>query len=222
MKFLGEDSMKYKYILFDLDGTLTDPGLGITNGVVYALKQYGIEENDRTKLYKFIGPPIKNSFMEFYGMSESDSLECVKQYRKYYGDKGLYENVVYEDIPGVLEELKKQGATLLVATSKPTEFSIKILDKFGLLKYFDFVIGSSMDGNNAEKSTIISNALSKISCSLEQVIMVGDRKFDIIGAHENGISSIGVLYGYGGIEELTDACADFICNEPKSLLEILL
>ena len=214
--------MKYKCVLFDLDGTLTDPGVGIVNGIVYALNKFGIEVEDRTKLYEFIGPPIKDSFMDYYGMSEEDALTCVKYYREYYGDTGLFENKVYEDISYVLEELKNKGVTLVVATSKPTLFSEKILEKFDLMKYFDFVSGSSMDGNNAEKAVIISNALAKLSFTTDEMIMVGDRKFDVIGAKNNNMKSIGVLYGYGNREEFEAAGADFICGEPKELLDIIL
>lgn len=214
--------MKYKCVLFDLDGTLTDPGIGIINGIVYALNKFGIEVDDRSELYEFIGPPIKDSFIRYYGMSEEDALTCVKYYREYYGDIGLFENKVYADIPCVLEELKSRGVTLVVATSKPTLFSEKILEKFDLMKYFDFISGSSMDGNNAEKSVIISNALTQFSYASDEMIMVGDRKFDVIGAKNNGVQSIGVLYGYGNREELEAAAADFICAEPKGLLDIIL
>ena len=214
--------MKYKCVLFDLDGTLTDPGVGIVNGIVYALNKFGIEVDDMSKLYEFIGPPIKDSFMGYYGMSEEDALTCVKYYREYYGETGLFENKVYPDIPFVLEELKNRGLNLVVATSKPTLFSEQILEKFDLMKYFDFISGSSMDGNNAEKAVIISNALEKLSYEPNEMIMVGDRKFDVIGAKSNDMQSIGVLYGYGNTEELEAAGADFICSEPKGLLEIII
>ena len=129
--------MKYSYVLFDLDGTLTDPGEGITNSVMYALNKLGIAESDRAKLYKFIGPPLVDSFKEFYGFSDEKAWQGVELYREYFGDKGIYENRVYEGMYKVLDELKANGVRLYVATSKPTFYTNKILDKFNLTKYFD-------------------------------------------------------------------------------------
>lgn len=193
--------MKYSWVLFDLDGTLTDPGEGITNSVMYALNKYGIKEENRTALYKFIGPPLRDSFMDFYGLSEEEAWKCVELYREYFGVKGLFENRVYEGMPELLERIKSAGIGLLVATSKPTEYSVRILEKFDLLKYFDYVSGSEMNEGNADKGTIIKNALD--------------------WANANGIDSAGVLYGYGNQQELDEAGATYICQRVEDIAECI-
>ena len=213
--------MKYSWVLFDLDGTLTDPGLGITNSVMYALNKYGIKEENRLSLYKFIGPPLRDSFMEFYGLSEEDAWKCVGYYREYFGVKGLFENKVYEGIPELLERIRNAGIGLMVATSKPTEYSMKILEKFDLLKYFDYVSGSEMNEGNADKGTIINNALEWASADGEKALMVGDRCFDVIGANTNGMDSVGVLFGYGDQEELEAAGATYICQRVEDIAECI-
>ena len=213
----------YKYILFDLDGTLTDPGIGITNSVMYALKKFGIEVDDRASLYKFIGPPLLESFQKFYGFSKEDSELGLKYYREYFKPKGLYENKVYEGIESLLQELKKQGKKLLVATSKPEEFAIEILKHFHLLDYFDFVAGASMDEKRVKKADVITYALESYGITdKSSVIMVGDREHDVLGAKENELKSIGVLYGYGDYEELVHAGADYIAQNPEDILQIVL
>lgn len=213
----------YKYMLFDLDGTLTDPGIGITNSVMYALKKFGIEVDDRVSLYKFIGPPLLESFQKFYGFSKEDSELGLKYYREYFKPKGLYENKVYEGIESLLQELKKRGKKLLVATSKPEEFAIEILKHFHLYDYFDFVAGASMDEKRVKKADVIAYALESYEIiDKSSVIMVGDREHDVLGAKENGLKSIGVLYGYGDYEELSGAGADFIVENPEDILKIVL
>lgn len=213
----------YKYILFDLDGTLTDPGIGITNSVMYALKKFGIEVDDRASLYKFIGPPLLESFQKFYGFSKEDSELGLKYYREYFKPKGLYENKVYEGIESLLQELKKKGKKLLVATSKPEGFAIEILKHFHLLDYFDFVAGASMDEKRVKKVDVITYALESYGITdKSSVIMVGDREHDVLGAKENELKSIGVLYGYGDYEELVHAGADYIAQNPEDILQIVL
>ena len=211
----------YDYFLFDLDGTLTDPGLGITNSVAYALGKYGITVEDRRELYPFIGPPLRQSFSEFYGFDEEKTKEEVAFYREYFSEKGLFENEVYEGIPEVLSQLKQAGKKLLVATSKPEEFTNRILEHFGLAEYFDFVAGATMDETRNEKADIIAYALEQIAdADKSKIVMVGDRKFDILGARENGIDSIGVLYGYGLRTELEEAQATHIVEKPEELLRL--
>jgi len=213
----------YKYILFDLDGTLTDPGIGITNSVMYALKKFGIEVDDRASLYKFIGPPLLESFQKFYGFSKEDSELGLKYYREYFKPKGLYENKVYEGIESLLQELKKKGKKLLVATSKPEGFAIEILKHFHLLDYFDFVAGASMDEKRVKKADVITYALESYGITdKSSVIMVGDREHDVLGAKENELKSIGVLYGYGDYEELVHAGADYVAQNPEDILQIVL
>lgn len=211
----------YDYFLFDLDGTLTDPGLGITNSIAYALGKYDITVEDRRELYPFIGPPLWRSFSEFYGFDEEQTKEAIAFYREYFSEKGLFENEVYAGIPEVLAKLKQEGKTLLVATSKPEIFTNRILEHFGLTEYFDVVAGATMDETRNEKADIIAYALKQIGdVDPSKVVMIGDRKFDILGARENGIDSIGVLYGYGSREELEEAQATFIAEKPEELLRL--
>jgi len=212
----------YKYILFDLDGTLTNPEIGITSSVMYALEKFNIKVEDRKELHPFIGPPLTYSFQTYYGLSEADSELAVKYYRERFSVKGLYENEVYDGVEKMLQELKKSGKTLIIATSKPEEFTLKILAHFDLLKYFDFVAGATMDGSRGEKADVIRYAL-EISGIEEksQAIMIGDRKYDILGAKENGIDSMGVLFGFGDYEELTNAGANYIAKTVADIIEYI-
>lgn len=213
----------YKYILFDLDGTLTDPGIGITNSVMYALEKFGIEVDDRCSLYKFIGPPLSDSFQQYYGLSKEDSELAIKYYREYFKPKGLYENEVYEGIEMLLLELKKRQKKLLVATSKPEEFAVEILKYFKLFEYFDFVAGASMDAGRSKKADVIAYALENYGITDKKaIIMVGDRKHDILGAKENDLDSIGVLYGYGDYEEHKKAGATYIAKRVNDILKIII
>lgn len=211
----------YDIILFDLDGTLTDPGLGITNSVAYALKRYGIEAENRESLYSFIGPPLKDSFMKYYGFNEEEAMEAIGVYREYFRDKGLYENEVYEGIRELLEKIKASGRKIVLATSKPEEFSVRILEHFDLMKYFDVVAGASMDEKRNKKGDVIKYAMEKGDFTSAGAIMIGDREHDILGAKENGLVSIGVLYGYGSEEELRLAGADYIANSVDDIYRFL-
>ena len=213
----------YKYVLFDLDGTLTNSELGITKSVQHALKRFGIEVEDRTKLRPFIGPPLGESFQVYYGLSEEESKKAIEYYRERFSVKGLYENEVYEGVEKMLQTLKDSGKKLIVATSKPEKFTMIILEHFDLLKYFDFVAGATMDGSRGEKADVIRYALEISGIEdKSEAIMIGDRKFDILGAKENGLASIGVLYGFGDREELTAAGADYIAECAEDIAEILL
>ena len=212
----------YKYILFDLDGTLTDPGIGITNSVMYALEKFGIEVEDRASLYKFIGPPLLDSFQNFYGFTKEESELALKYYREYFRPKGLYENHVYDGVEDLLRELKAGGKKMIVATSKPEEFAIEILKHFNLYQYFNFVGGVSMDEKRVKKSDVIAYALEKGDVTdLDAVVMIGDREHDVYGAKQIGVDSIGVLYGYGDYEELKQAGADYIVERPSEILKIV-
>lgn len=204
---------KYQYFLFDLDGTLSDPGVGITNSVMYALKKYGIEVGDRSELYSFIGPPLKDSFMRFYGFSEEKALEAVRFYREYFHDRGIFENELYPETADCLKRLKAAGKTIIMATSKPEEFAVRILKHFDIFEYFDYACGATMDETRNKKDEVIAYALKQAKVTgLTQAVMVGDREHDILGAIKNGIDSIGVLCGYGSREELEKAGADYIVN----------
>lgn len=200
--------MKYSYVFFDLDGTLTDPALGITNSVMYALRHFGIAVQDRRELYAFIGPPLKESFEKYFDLTPEQSEEALQQYRVYFSDKGLFENTVYDGIADLLKALKEAGVKVVLATSKPTVFAERILEYFDLKQYFTFLSGSELNGARVEKTDVIRYALDNLSItSLDDVMMVGDRCFDVVGAKECGLRCIGVLYGYGNETELKDAFA---------------
>lgn len=212
----------YNVVLFDLDGTLTDPGVGITNSVAYALRAFGIETTDRQQLYKFIGPPLKDSFSKYYSFSEADCEKAIFEYRVYFKEKGMFENSVYSNVPELLQKLKADGKRLVIATSKPEEFAITILKHFELYKYFDSVCGASMDGKRSIKGDVIKYALDKYNITdLNKTVMIGDRKHDIIGAKSVGIDSVGVLYGYGNFDELTKAGATYIAQEVNDILKYI-
>ena len=212
----------YDTILFDLDGTLTDPGEGITNSVAYALRKYNIEVTNRSELYKFIGPPLKDSFMKYYGFDEVKAEEAIAFYREYFRDTGIFENRVYEGVENMLRTLHADGKRLVLATSKPEEFAIRILEHFSLKKYFAVTAGASMDSSRSKKGDVIGYAISLCEgfCK-DTAVMVGDREHDIIGAKENGLKSIGVLYGYGDEEELKTAGADYIVSTPEDILNLI-
>lgn len=214
------------YFLFDLDGTLTDPKEGITKSVQFALKGQGIVEEDLDKLEPFIGPPLLNSFMDFYGMSEEDANKAITTYRKRFSTIGLYENAIYEGIAQLLKELKQSGHYLAVASSKPTIFVEQILKHFSIWEYFDVVVGSELDGTRAGKKEVVAETLHQLfgteEPDKEHTYMIGDRKFDVEGAKAFGLQSVGVVYGYGGEEELRLAGADFVVKSVEELKKLLL
>ena len=215
----------FTHIFFDLDGTLTDPAQGITNSFIHALKYFGREIPSYEELCNLIGPPLPYSFETILGFPKEKVMEAVTKYRQYFATKGLYENSVYPGIPELLQTLKANGKHLVVATSKPEEYSIKIIEHFGLSKYFDYVCGSLMDESRSKKSEVISYALQR--CGLnesdkERVLMVGDRHHDIEGAQQNGLKSCGVLFGYGSRTELEDAGADYIAEDINELSEVII
>lgn len=210
----------YDIFLFDLDGTIVDSSAGITDSVMYALKRYGIVEQDRTKLYSFIGPPLTESFGRYYGFSPEKAREAVGAYREYYREKGIYDMEVYEGFEDTLKKLKESGKRLLVATSKPEVFARKILDYCGLAQYFDYIAGAKLDDSRKAKADVIAYALA--SCRIQdtlKTVMVGDREHDVIGAKKNGLDCIGVLYGFGSREELHEAGADHIVSRPEDILK---
>ena len=213
----------YDVILFDLDGTLTDPGEGITNSVAHALKKLGIPVPERRALYKFIGPPLYQSFMDFYGLDRQKALEAVEFYREYYRDRGIWENEVYAGIPELLAKLKGAGKRLLVATSKPENFALQILEHFHLRQYFDRVAGSTLDSSRVEKADVICYALEQEGIAPgPSVVMVGDREHDVLGARKAGLDCIGVLFGYGDAPELQKAGAARIATTVEELAGLLL
>ena len=215
--------MSFDTILFDLDGTLTDPSLGITNSVIYALKKFGIEETDREKLYSFIGPPLSDAFKNYYGFSKEKSQLAVEYYREYFAPKGLFENSVFDGVDKMLKTLKSKGKTLIIATSKPQVFADKILKHFNLYEFFDFVVGSNLDGSLTKKSDVIEKVLSILKPKdKSNICMVGDRMHDMNGAIQNGITPIGVSFGFGSIDELKNSGAEYIINSVLELTEFLI
>lgn len=213
----------YQNILFDLDGTLTDPKVGITSAVAYALRAYGIETENLDTLCKFIGPPLKDSFMEYYGFGEAQAVEAIEKYREYFSVTGIFENVVYTGIEEMLACLVQQGKRLLVATSKPEVYAKQILEHFGLAGYFAFVGGSELSGERVRKGDVIAYVLEKNQIAdKSRTVMVGDRSHDVCGAKEQGLPCIGVLYGYGDRPELEAAGADAIVASVGALRDLLL
>lgn len=216
---------KKKIILFDLDGTLTDPGVGITNSVMYALEKYGITVSDKSELYKFIGPPLMQSFEKYYGFDQNKAERAVALYREYFKDRGIFENEIYDGIQQLLDALKVQGKVIGLATSKPEIYAKQILEHFGLDDYFDFVSGSMLNGERTDKGEVIAWAIQLLGerarYTLEEMVMIGDREHDVIGARKNGLASIGVLFGYGSREELTGAGADVVVSSVCELTEML-
>jgi len=210
-------------LLFDLDGTVTDPKVGITKSVQYALEHFGIIVENLDELNKFIGPPLWQSFGEYYGFDEEKTKIAVDKYRERYLVTGIYENFVYPGFDMMLKKLKDIGKTLFIATSKPTVVAEMVISHFRLDKYFSFIGGSEMNGDRSEKSEIIRYTLEQNNIKdLSRCVMIGDRKHDILGAKKVGITSIGVLYGYGDYNELFEANADYIVKDVNELSELLL
>ena len=212
----------YKICLFDLDGTITDSAPGIVNSVIYALEKFGIEETDREKLLQFIGPPLTESFHRFYGFTEEESWKAVEYYREYYAEKGIFECTVYEGLEDALKKIKESGRKILVATSKPEVYAKRIIEHFGLTKYFDYIAGMELDGGRGTKAQVIEYALE--TCKIknrDEILMIGDREHDVFGAESLGIDCVGVLYGFGSREELEKAGAKYVISRPEDLINIL-
>lgn len=211
-----------KYILMDLDGTVTDPKLGITKSVQYALKSFGINVDDLDSLCKFIGPPLRGSFREYYGFDDAKAEEAITKYREYFAETGLYENEVFHGMEAMLTKLKEADKTLIIATSKPEVFARRIIEHFGLDGYFTDICGAELDGRRSVKEEVIRYALARNQITdYSEAVMVGDRKHDILGAKAVGLASIGVLYGYGDREEHEIAGADWIAETVDEVYNII-
>lgn len=211
----------FEYVFFDLDGTLTDPALGITNCIMHALEKMGREIPPRESLYCFIGPPLLDAFQNYLGMTEEEAREAIRLYRERFSTVGLFENTPYDGIANALAEVKSMGKKLCIATSKPEEFAVRILEHFDLSKYFDMVCGASLDEGRSTKDAVIRYALDKMGCAPENVLMIGDRHHDIDGAAVHGIDAVGVLWGYGSREEFEEAGARYIAADIGEMLEII-
>ena len=233
---MKKTTAKYEYVLFDLDGTLTDPALGITNSVMYALKKFGISVSDRSELFRFIGPPLMYSFKTYYGFVDEKAKLALDYYRDRFADGGKFENEVYPGIAELLAELRSAGSRIILATSKPEEFSVEILEHFDLLKYFDFVAGNTLDEARPEKRQVIEHILNSVpdirrtlrtaegrpALETSGTVMVGDRCYDVTGAAEFGIPAVGVLFGYGTKAELEEAGAAETAVSVAALRRLLL
>ena len=194
--------MHHSTILFDLDGTLTDPREGITRSIQYALAKLDIEEPDLTKLEPFIGPPLLQCFMQTYGFDEARAWEAVNHYRERFRVTGLYENRVFDGVLEMLEHLRGQGRTLYVATSKPSVFAREIARHFAFDRHFKAIYGSELDGTRTNKVELIAHLLAEEKLEAAQTLMIGDRMHDLLGARENGLQAAAVGYGFGSHAEL--------------------
>ncbi len=213
----------FNYILFDLDGTVADSAEGVTNSVYYALCHMGFEVSDKSELKKFIGPPLSSSFKEFYGFNTEQIETGIKLYREYYTDKGINEAKIYDGIKNLLRRLKAHGKKVILATSKPEVFAVRIIENFGVSEYFDVIAGSTLDEERNTKAKVIKYALDKAGADdLSQVIMIGDRKHDVLGANEIGVKCAYILYGYGNLQEAQEYKADYIIDTVDNLEKFLL
>ncbi len=212
----------YETILFDLDGTIIDSEEGIVNSTIYALSKFGINGEDRASLRKFIGPPLNKSFELFYGFSSEKSALAVDIYREYYAEKGVFECTLYPYMETLFKRLNQAGKTLVLATSKYEYFAKMILEHFALDKYFDFVAGSTKNGDRSAKADVISYVLDSMALTdKSKVVMIGDRMHDIVGATAVGIDSIGVLYGFGNYDELSENGATHIAKNAEDIYRII-
>ena len=213
----------YTHLFFDLDGTLTDPALGITNAVMYALKKFGIPLPPREQLFPFIGPPLKDSFAAYYHLTGEANARAIRYYREYFRAGGMFENEVYPGVETMLRELKAAGKTVVLATSKPEEYARRIMEHFALAQYFDAICGATLDERRTDKAEVIAYALQTAHVTdTAATVMVGDREHDVKGAAKNGLPCIGALYGYGSREELSAAGAAAIADTVEMLRTILL
>lgn len=211
----------YSTILFDLDGTLTDPYLGITNSIMYALEKLGREIPPREQLLSFIGPPLYDEFVRKFGMDDAEATEAVRLYREYYPQKGLYENAVIDGTEQLLAVLKLRQKRVCLATSKPEPYAREILRYFELLHYFDFIGAAQLDGSISTKKEVLCHVLNSVKAEPEECLLVGDRMHDIEGAHSVGMKCVGFLCGYGSKEELVSHGADYLAETPADVLKFV-
>lgn len=219
--------MKYKYLLFDLDGTLTDPKEGITNCVKHGLKALGITETDEQVLLSFIGPPLEESFQTIYNLNEEETALAIRTFRERFGTIGLFENQAFEGAAQMLANVSTlcPDKKIALATSKPKEFAVRILEKYQLLEYFHILDGSNLDGTKTRKDEVIASVLVQLGITgdeLQYALMIGDRKHDVLGAKQFGIDCLGVEFGYAEEGELLAAGAKYIVDTMEELQDFLL
>lgn len=213
--------MKVDSVLFDLDGTVTDPKPGVTRSIQYALEKMGRPVPAADDLVWCIGPPLLDSFRQLLGPNGHQAQKALAHYRERYGEVGKFENRVYPDIPETLMRLRKSGRRIYLATAKPLVFAGEIIDHFGLAPHFNGIYGSRLDGGLNDKGALIAHILTEESLAADRAVMVGDRKYDMAGARKNGLATIGVTYGYGTKEELRTAGADHIASTPLAIEAVL-
>lgn len=214
---------KYQYLFFDFDGTISDSAPGIVGSVLYTAGQMGVDPGDPKALLKFVGPPLPESFREHFGFSPAEIEQAVKHFRSYYREKGILENTMYEGMDKLLEAATRAGFACVIATSKPEPFARIIVERYGLTGYFRYIAGSTIEETRTKKDEVIAYALE--SCGITNpsaVLMIGDRRHDVLGAQKNGIDCVGVLYGYGSREELEGAGAIAIAETVPALQDYLL
>jgi len=214
--------MKKKYVLFDLDGTLTDSQEGIINSIIYCLKTLNIAPPSQEALRPWLGPPLKESLMTYYDMTEQQALKGVAKFREYFNRQGIFENKLYTGVEPVLQELGRRGYRLLIATSKPEAAALRIIEHFHLESYFAFVGGATLNDSRTQKGDVIRYVLETSQITdVSEAMMVGDRMHDVAGAKANGLEVTGVLYGYGTPDELKQAGADYIAETAEDILKFL-
>lgn len=211
----------FKYVLFDFDGTLTDSSEGIFKSLTYAFESYGHGTPAPELLRKFIGPPLHHSFTVFCGFDDKHAWEMTDKYRERYKVKGYLECRLYDGIVETLKSLKVQGYILATASSKPLHFVDQICENLDIKKYFDFLGGTEFDNTSESKATVIENAMKNIGASLDNTLMVGDTRFDIMGAHDVGIPCCAVLYGFGTREDFEEYKAEYIVEKAEEILDIV-
>ena len=213
----------FQYILFDLDGTLTDPREGITKSVQYALQKMGIDEPELSALEHFIGPPLHDEFRRCYAFSDAQAKQAVAHYRERFGEIGWQENILFTGVPDLLRAIRTAGKKIAIASSKPTVFVEKILRLFEIDVFFDVVSGATLDGSIGTKAEVLEQALTQLYVvDRDRAVLVGDRLHDVEGAHALGVRCIGVTFGFGGWKELHDAGADQIVSSMEELQAVLL
>jgi len=215
--------MKYTTVLFDLDGTLVDSGIGVTNSVAYAMKKFGMTPPPRHELFKFIGPPLVQSFKEFCGFDDEKTTLAIKYYREYYSEKGILECTMYDGVLELLESLKQKGYKIALATSKPEIYATRVVENKGIMPYLDYLGAATTDEKTrATKEAVIEYTLSMCDeKDRQKILMVGDRHFDINGAKAYGLDSVGVTFGYGDRQELLEAGANYIVDSMQELDSLL-
>jgi phosphoglycolate phosphatase len=214
--------MKNHFVLFDLDGTITDSSEGIINSIQYALKKMGKEENDRDRLRSYVGPSLKHTFLTHYFPEGKEYEKAIVFYRKYYSEKGIFENRLYDGITNVFADILRQGGKIALATAKPTYFAKIILRHFGIIDKFETIVGSHLNGTRTSKNEIIFEVLDQFGFpNSDNIFMIGDREYDVFGGKFHNLKTIGVKYGYAPFGELENAKPDHIIFSTKEIMDCL-